>query len=251
MCLVAHFVPHVDTARRGLYSDAIGGASTRTPSAPTRTGEGNVQMLIPETVTMSGSGSDVELEGLRHEYDHLRSEIELAIRNQVRILGYGGTVLGVFGGLGVFRPSVLILAALPFIAFFFSILWSIEQTRMMRAGDYLSTIEHRLNDDYFEDPVMLWESWLRFRAENQPERDIYQVHYWSQYLIIGTFILAEFIGIVTIWVWQPEALGLPVQIGLTAVYVLFIGIMYYILKKVVKHKNIEASFGNFRDDLEY
>lgn len=61
---------------------------------------------------------EAEYEVLLNEYESLRSEIELAIRNQVRILGYGGTVLGVFAGIGVVNPSFLVVAALPFIAFF-------------------------------------------------------------------------------------------------------------------------------------
>ncbi|MFC7176279.1 hypothetical protein [Halosegnis marinus] len=32
-------------------------------------------------------------EAIKLEYEHLRAEIEQAIRNQVRILGYGGAVL--------------------------------------------------------------------------------------------------------------------------------------------------------------
>lgn len=192
---------------------------------------------------------DAEYEALREEYRSLRSEIELAIRNQVRILGYGGTVLGVFAGLGVLQPSALIAAALPFIAFFFAVLWSIEQTRMMRAGDYISTIEDRLNEEYFDSHVMLWENWLRYRG-GVPERDIYNVHYWSQYLIISVFILAEVIGILNVWVWQFESFGTEAKIGLTMIYVSFVIIMYYILTKVVRHRSIKVSFAVFRDGLD-
>jgi hypothetical protein len=199
---------------------------------------------------MSGSVEDSEYEALWKEYRSLRSEIELAIRNQVRILGYGGTVLGVFAGIGVVNPSFLIIAALPFIAFFFAILWSIEQTRMMRAGDYISTIENRINDEYFGEPVMLWENWLRYRGERQPERDIYHIHYWSQYLIIAVFILTEVFGIFSVLIWHPGDIELVLKLGLTALYLVFIGMMLYVLKKVVKHKNIKKSFGSFRSGIE-
>lgn len=195
---------------------------------------------------MSGSVGDSEYEALCKEYQSLRSEIELAIRNQVRILGYGGTVLGVFAGIGVVSPSFLIVAALPFIAFFFAVLWSIEQTRMMRAGDYISTIENRLNDEYFGEPVMLWENWLRYRGARQPERDIYQIHYWSQYLIIAVFILTEVFGILTVLLWPLEDVELMLRLGLTTLYLVFAGVMIYILRKVVKHKNLEKSFGSFQ-----
>lgn len=190
--------------------------------------------------------NDAEYEALRDEYKTLRSEVKVAIRNQVRILGYGGTVLGAFAGLGILQPSFLVIAALPFIAFFFAILWSIEQTRMMRAGDYISTIENRLNEECFTEPVMLWENWLRFR-EGHPELDIYQIHYLSQYLIISVFILTEITGILNVWFWQFETFGIIVKISLTAVYIVFIGIMYYILQKVIRHKDIESSFGRFRE----
>jgi hypothetical protein len=187
-----------------------------------------------------------EYEALRQEYQSLRSEIELAIRNQVRILGYGGAVLGAFAGIGIVRPTFLIIAALPFISFFFAVLWSIEQTRMMRAGDYISNIERRVNDEYFEERVMLWESWLRYRGEEQPEPDIYQVHYWSQYLIIAVFILSEILAIFAVWTWQSNGAGILIKLGLTALYILFIVSMYYILRKVVRHKDLKVSFGSFR-----
>jgi hypothetical protein len=199
-------------------------------------------------MAMSESVENSEYEALLKEYQSLRSEIELAIRNQVRILGYGGTVLGVFAGIGVVRPSFLISTALPSIAFFFAVLWSIEQTRMMRAGDYISTIESRLNDEHFGEPVMLWESWLRYRGEGQPEWDIYQIHYWSQYLIIAVFILIEAFGIVSVLTWNPGEIQLVLKLGLTTLYLLFIGVMFYVLMKVVRHKSIKASFGRFRDN---
>lgn len=199
---------------------------------------------------MGASPDEAEFKALRDEYQSLRSEVELAIRNQVRILGYGGTVLGIFAGIGVIRPSLLVVTALPFIAFFFAVLWSVEQTRMMRAGDYISTIEDRLNEEQFEEPVMLWESWLRFRAGQHPERDIYQIHYWSQYLIIGVFITTELIGILTLWFWQPGGVEIQFKVGLTVLYFIFIYIMYYLLQKVVKHKDIGKSFGRFRENAE-
>lgn len=199
---------------------------------------------------MSKSVEDLEHEALWKEYQSLRSEIKLSIRNQVRILGYGGTVLGVFTGLGVVRPSFLIVASLPFVAFFFAVLWSIEQTRMMRAGDYISTIENRLNDEYFEEPVMLWESWLRYRGENQPEPDIYQAHYWSQYLIIAIFILTGIFGIIAVLIRPPSDIDFTLRVALAAVYFIFIAIMVYILTKVVRHKNMEKSFENFRGDIK-
>lgn len=200
---------------------------------------------------MDNKEGDLKHDALWNEYTSLRSEIELAIQNQVRILGYGGTVLGVFAGLGVIRPSVLIIAALPFIAFFFSVLWSIEQTRMMRAGDYISFIEDRINKDRFEEPVVLWENWLRFRVENTPTRDvdIYQIHYFAQYAIISVFILIELIAIITVWVWPFDGLQTSSRIVLTVVYASFMGIMSYVLWKVVKHRDMSDSFHRLRGDI--
>lgn len=193
---------------------------------------------------------DTESEALLQEYESLRSEVELAIQNQVRVLGYGGTVLGVFAGIGIIRPSVLVVVALPFIAFFFSILWSIEQTRMMRAGDYISTIETRLRDEHFEDGVLLWENWLRYRADQQPEPDIYLIHYWLQYIVITVFMFTEVVGILTVWTWDSTALGLTTRVGLTVLYLGFIAVMYVILRKIVRHKDIRESFSVFRDSFE-
>lgn len=120
----------------------------------------------------------------------------------------------------------------------------------MRAGDYISTIESRLNDEHFEESIMLWENWLRYRGDQQPERDIYQVHYWSQYLIIAVLILTEVFGILTVVVWQPGNIDPVVRIGLLCLYLSFILVMAYILTKVVRHRNIEKSFGYFRDNID-
>ncbi len=190
--------------------------------------------------------SDEEREAMRLEYQSLRSEIEMAIQNQVRILGYGGTALSLIVGFGAIQNSLLVITTLPFLAFFFSVLWNVEQTRMMRAGDYISTIETRFNEEEFEKPVMLWETWLRFRASEQPERDIYEYHYRAQNMVLGVFMLIIASGIVAIWVWHPGAISDLAGGILTLIYATFLVITYYLLKQVVKHNPVEHSFNRFR-----
>lgn len=184
-------------------------------------------------------------DAVRLEYQNLRSEVEESIRNQVRILGYGGTALSLLLGVGIVQASQMLLVSLPFLAFFFAVLWNIEQTRMMRAGDYISTIEKRLNQNEFEEPVMLWETWLRFRASNQPEGDIYQRHYQAQYVVIGIFMLIILGGMVGLWVERPESVPVSLAVGLTVVYAGFLLMTLYFLQAVVRHESVEHSFDRF------
>lgn len=106
--------------------------------------------------------TDAEWNALEVEYRMLRQEIQGSIQNQVRILGYGGTALSVVLGVGLVEESELVVATLPVLAFFFFVLWNVEQTRMMRTGDYLWGVEQQI-EHRGDGKSILWESWLRNR----------------------------------------------------------------------------------------
>lgn len=181
------------------------------------------------------------------EYKLLRSEIEESIKNQARILGYGGAVLSLLVGLGVYQQSFILLVSLPFLAFFFFVLWNVEQTRMMRAGDYISFLEDRIAEEYVGEPVMLWESWLRYRSEH-PERDIYELHYLAQYTVLGVFLVIIVIGMFGVWLWRPDTIDLWISLLLAPIYGLFLLVSLYFLNGAVQHHNMEDSLQAFLND---
>lgn len=117
-----------------------------------------------------GGMTDAEWNALEVEYRMLRQEIQGSIQNQVRILGYGGTALSVVLGVGLVEESELVVATLPVLAFFFFVLWNVEQTRMMRTGDYLWGVEQQI-EHRGDGKSILWESWLRDRNEKSDDEE--------------------------------------------------------------------------------
>jgi hypothetical protein len=209
-------------------------------------------------VTRVGNGS-VEWDALKLEYRMLRGEIQSAIKNQVQILGYGGAALSVVLGAGLIQESALVVATLPLLAFFFFVLWNVEQTRMMRAGDYLYGVEKQI-DATADAPTMRWETWLRDRNENgEPEpvaprgflsvRDVYRLHYHSQLLVQMVFVLVILGGIAAVWLWPPTIPGLEfgvwAQSTLTVLYGSFLLAAAYLLWGTLRH-NAEREVERFR-----
>jgi len=188
-------------------------------------------------------------EALGMEYRLLREEIQQSIKNQVRILGYGGAALSVVLGGGLIRESALVVVTLPLLAFFFFVLWNVEQTRMMRAGDYLYSIEQQVKRES-NGTSMLWESWLRDRDENGVDhtesllgaamaRDVYDLHYHSQLLVQVVFMLVIVGGTATAWIWPPRIQGVPFGLGtkltITLLYASFLVAAVYLLWGTLEH----------------
>lgn len=202
---------------------------------------------------LPASSDDRRWEALRLEYDHLRSEVEQSIRNQIRILGYGGATLSLLVGLGIGNRQFAILIALPFLAFFFFMLWSVEQTRMMRAGDYISGLEDRANEEFLDASDLGWEGWLSYRSKHNTD-DIYDLHYYSQYGVLGGFIIVLVIATVFLWIgpdlassqW-PALLTGRVRWLLTGAYLFMAGISTVFLMKTVRHGDVRTSLKAYRE----
>ena len=170
------------------------------------------------------------------EYEKLRAEIQESIRNQVRILGYGGTAISLILGIGLIEESIIVLVVLPLLSFFFFVLWNVEQTRMMRAGDYLSFIEDEANRAMPNgEPVMLWEGWLRWRATNGGY-DIYDYHYYAQMLVLGVFMLVICFGLGVVW-YLPTAF--PIRLGIAGLYGTFLVVGLFLIRGTVRHDRMD------------
>lgn len=180
------------------------------------------------------------------EYEHLRSEIERAISNQVRVLGYGGATLSLLIGLGVGTQRTVILVALPFLAAFFFMLWSIEQTRMMRAGEYIEQLEQYATDNVLDPGGLEWERWLSRQAERDGT-DLNSLHYVSQYSVLGGFLLVVVLSTVLLWAgpavtdqW-PAVFSGTVRLLLSGVYLLMACVGVVVLYKTVRHETRDGT----------
>lgn len=141
-------------------------------------------------------------------YDHLREEILQAISTQHRTFiaeSFFVSIVFSFSLMGTIflKPiegnpidfftisSVLAFLIAPAVIFLTS-LWLIEQSRMMRAGEFLERLEDEINEQ-LKGPFLIWENWLR--REEVPFFDVHQLHHYAQHIIIG---MLSFIGYLSI-----------------------------------------------------
>lgn len=111
------------------------------------------------------------IEAMLRLYDHLRNEVLVSIRFQNRVILGEAVVVGLIYGIrltsgdpdeGAVATSLVELAAiiLPPVIIVSTALWTVEQTRMMRIGNFLELLENRINEE-LESPCITWENWLR------------------------------------------------------------------------------------------
>jgi len=128
------------------------------------------------------------LEIMLRSHDYLRQEILNSINWQNRVLTSAAGIIAILLGLGLtideaLELSVIIIppAVIALIAF-----WVVEQSRMMRTGDYLKLLEDEINIRA-GGPYLLWENWLRVGMAGR----INKIHHISQYIgTIGVFYVA-------------------------------------------------------------
>jgi hypothetical protein len=145
---------------------------------------------------MSENLEEYRMKFLVENYKTLREEIVVSINTQSKlIMGEGiavaaGIILGFLGfgnlsmssddkGLGVVSSAFII--AIPFIIFSLTSLWTVEQGRMMRAGDFMQFLENVINRE-LEGAYIVWENWLR--REGVKRLDVHRMHHLAQYLSI-------------------------------------------------------------------
>ena len=150
-----------------------------------------------------------ELEIMLKGYDYLRQEVLNSLNWQNRFLIAGATIISVLFGLGLtieetLKLSTIIIppAVTALIAF-----WLVEQSRMMRAGDYLQLLEDEINIKASE-ACILWENWLRRGGISW--RDVHKIHHISQHLgVVFVFYVVNSISLwktivldlLPMWVW--------------------------------------------------
>jgi len=134
-------------------------------------------------------------------YCLLRKEILQSIRIQqqtfiTELIFISIGTLGIISQLGIISTSNFELGILAFIIApsitLFTTVWLIEQSRIMRAGDFLELLEDEINDEQQKD-CLLWENWLR--RDDIPFFDVHKIHHYCQIILISSFILLGFYSI--------------------------------------------------------
>lgn len=156
---------------------------------------------------------DDEVEVMLRMHEELRSEILQSIQFQNRVILSGAVVVAVIYGLqfsGVLPQLTeedptfeLIIATLPPVVTISIALWIVEQSRMMRAGRYLSHLENKINE-HLEGPVLSWENWLRDGDTPAAHR----IHHNAQRLgYLGFFVI---LGVLSLLLYAVSILGVAV-----------------------------------------
>ncbi len=135
------------------------------------------------------------------EYRTLRKEILQSLRIQYKI--YAAEAATIFGAvIGVaalqnYSPSSTpyIFLGIPLIFIIFTSLWITEQTRMMRAGNYIEMLENVMNKE-IDHICLFWENSLRLKKTPR----FSQWQYRSQFIgVIGSFLIVSVLSIWAMW----------------------------------------------------
>lgn len=144
---------------------------------------------------------DDRIEVMLHLYAHLRDEILVSIQFQNRVILGEAVVVGLIYGIrltdnperGAVASSLVELAAiiLPPVIIVSTALWTVEQTRMMRIGDYLELLENRINEE-LGSPCITWENWLRSGNVSH----VGNVHHTAKTMgYVGFFLVLGLLGL--------------------------------------------------------
>jgi uncharacterized membrane protein len=132
------------------------------------------------------------------EYKTLREESLASMKMQQSILAYGVAAIGVIitSALNSWKtyplPEFIFLALLPLIIYLTLLTWLGEVARMFRAGNFLTTIEEKINRKLGDDiPALNWESWLRQPKKGKTEQDTVKFHYLSIFYLFIILAIAS------------------------------------------------------------
>lgn len=182
------------------------------------------------------------IEVMLEEYKTLREEILYCLKTQHDIyIAEGAAVFGAVIGIVALADSNFgnvinyILLGAPLIFIIFTSLWITEQSRMMRAGNYIEMLENEINNEYRkthlgEDLALFWENSLRI---NRPRFS--QEHYISQLIgIFGSYLVVSTFSIGMIWK-NKFVSGNPFII-LFVFYLFFFILILYLIVRILTHK---------------
>ncbi len=211
---------------------------------------------------------DDELRLRLKQYDLLREEILNSISWQNRLLISGMAIVPVIFALGIsLEQWRMLLIALPPVVILFTALWLVEQSRMMRAGDYLQMLENETNLYKGGRSYLSWENWLRRKWAGF--LNIHRIHHWAQYVAILCLYGLSILGMFITWTNWASITGLKTETingvvvtvakGLSCSYYWAMTILYGALlvligllaAKAVKHRPMDwKDFTTWEKDYE-
>ncbi len=171
-----------------------------------------------------------ELEIMLKSHDYLREEVSNAINWQNRIFIAVATIIFVLLGLGLAEEKLLKLSVIiiPPAVTALTAFWLVEQSRMMRAGDYIQLLEDEINIRV-GGACILWENWLRRAGTSW--RDLNKIHHVSQYLgSVGVFYVISGFSI-----WNSITLSL-LPLGVCAAYIAILVFLFVLIMLVIPHR---------------
>lgn len=207
-----------------------------------------------------------KLKFLLEAHRSLREEILEAVRLQNKIIMGEAIAVGIILGLGLGGEEIfkVLIGANPPIIVVLTSLWIVEQSRMMRAGNYLQFLEDKIN--YEMGTVCIsWENWLRreekrLRPEERREENwlrrkvgqlfdrlsIHKIHHYAQY--IGCVSLFYGIGIISLYLFYEylEVLSYwaTAFIGLHAFLLI---ILFPFILKIITHRGKKEDKQKFKE----
>lgn len=185
---------------------------------------------------------DVQL--MLKTYEFLRDEILNSISWQYKLMTGEATIISIILGMGfTVEGWMMLLIAIPPTVLVLSSCWLVEQTRMMRAGDFLQLLEHKINSELGE-TIMIWENWLRRAGVRW--YDPHRIHLYSQLIaVLGVFNGLGFLSLYMIW--TQKLVFEPVCSVLCGLFLALLVLLLIFTLKVITHKrrySIEE-FANF------
>jgi len=183
-----------------------------------------------------------QLKVLMQIYSDLRKEILEAIKLQHRTIIAESFFVSIVFAIGLLQSGAqyfyqaMIISIIPFVIGFTSV-WLIEQSRMMRAGDYLEFLEDKINILLDCSCCLTWENWLRRKEIKRT--DVHRIHHLSQIVVIILFIIIGFFSIFLLWGLQE--IDINFRHIMCSFYFVLMLILVYIVYKVVIHRDEPAN----------
>ena len=184
-----------------------------------------------------------ELEIMLKSHDYLRQEILNSVNWQNRILIATAGIISVLLGLGLTVAETLTFSSIiiPPAVTILTAYWLVEQSRMMRAGNYLQLLENEINIKA-GGASLLWENWLRGGMAGT----VHRIHHISQYFAgVGVFYIISAVSL-----WNTITLNL-LPWWVWGLYIAMLIFMLVLITLVVQHKpKKRGEFEKWKNEYE-
>lgn len=176
-------------------------------------------------------------------YKYLRDEVMESIKMQHRtFLAVGLLITTGFSLAMQAQLKYLILSIVPIIIILIS-LWLIEQSRLIRVGEYLCILEDKINKSINE-PCITWETWIR--REGVSTWGVNKILNIAQLLILSTFVVIGYFSTYLIWITPLEGFEPNLQHTIAIVYLILLITVMFLIIRISFHRRQKI----FEKDIE-